>query len=379
MAGARTRAYTGEAARRRCCTRPRRAPAGTGLHRRHGAVAAPQIPAPDSPKGAAPVFSRCLFRRRRFPRWDEPAGVPDAGRLAYDPGLLRLWQVCEHCHRWSLVPLGDRLENILWLERRVRDRGRLLAQTANVALIESGELLVVRVGRAALPEQAWWRYGRSLLRRQAALRSPQARISAYTYGVMGRLGERIGLLDHGPSIQWDDSPGTEMLRWWHFGWASWFGRARCPSCNSVLRALPFDLSPWLYPIVGERGELAVGVPCQRCDPWTPEKVYRIEGSEAEHLLRRVLAYLHFAGASDAGVRDAAAAIQNTGSPAAYVRALAGARSSLWKMGPTRTLALEIALNEAIERRALTAEALAFEETWRREEELAQIVDEELTA
>src|SRR5690606_7091994 len=186
---------------------------------------------------------------------------------------------------------------IVRLERRVRDGGRLVAQTANIALIECGELLVVRVGRAALPEQAWWRYGRTLLRRRAASRNTRARIGAYAFGVMGTLGERIGLVDHGPSVAWDDEPATELLRWWHFGWASWYGRARCPSCNSVLRALPFDLSPWLYPLVGPRGELAVGVPCQRCDPWTPEKLYRIEGGDAEHLLRRVLAYLHFSAAS----------------------------------------------------------------------------------
>ena len=43
----------------------------------------------------------------------------------------------------------------------------------------------------------------------------------------------------------------------------------------------------------------------------------------------------------------------------------------------QSVALEISLNEGVERRALEVEASGLEFMWRREEELARIMDEEL--
>ena len=43
-----------------------------------------------------------------------------------------------------------------------------------------------------------------------------------------------------------------------------------------------------------------------------------------------------------------------------------------------TIALEIALNESVERRIMGLELEAIEFTWKHEEELARIIDEELT-
>jgi hypothetical protein len=47
-----------------------------------------------------------------------------------------------------------------------RDRARLLSQTDNIALLRAGPLEIVRVGRANLSEEAWWRYGRELTTRR---------------------------------------------------------------------------------------------------------------------------------------------------------------------------------------------------------------------
>ena len=52
------------------------------------------------------------------------------------------------------------------LEKIVKDRARLLSQTDNIALLRSGQLEIVRVGRANLAEQSWWRYGRELAKRR---------------------------------------------------------------------------------------------------------------------------------------------------------------------------------------------------------------------
>ena len=50
-------------------------------------------------------------------------------------------------------------------------------------------------------------------------------------------------------------------------------------------------------------------PSQRCDPWTPEKVYRLHGDGAENVLRRLLAYQNIAGASERRITEAARRIE----------------------------------------------------------------------
>jgi hypothetical protein len=47
-------------------------------------------------------------------------------------------------------------------------------------------------------------------------------------------------------------------------------------------------------------------------------------------------------------------------------------------GKTHSIALKIALNESAERRIMGLELEAIEFTWKHEEELARIIDEELT-
>jgi hypothetical protein len=138
------------------------------------------------------------------------------------------------------------------------------------------------------------------------------------------------------------------------------------------------MSWWAYPIQGVDGRLGVGVPCQRCDPWTPEKVYEIHGDVAENVLRRVLAYQNIAGASERRITDAARIIEGAGSAGEFTLAATRKRESLWKMGATGTVALEIALNESVERRLLDLEVRSLEFLWREEEELARIIDEDLT-
>ena len=120
------------------------------------------------------------------------------------------------------------------------------------------------------------------------------------------------------------------------------------------------------------------MPCPRCDPWTPEKVYTIGGPEAHNVLRRVLAYQHIAGAGEATIKDAAHIIESEGSPEAFEMRVNWERKSLWGMGKTKSIALEIALNDSVERRMMELELKALEFMWKREEELARIIDEELT-
>jgi hypothetical protein len=125
--------------------------------------------------------------------------------------------------------------------------------------------------------------------------------------------------------------------------------------------------------------VTVGVPCDRCDPWTPEKIYEIRGDDAAHVLRRVLAYQQIDGASDLTLREAGTAIRQAGSATELLRNLSDTRGSLWRLGPTRRLALEIAINDSVERQSLQGELRYLERVWQEQEEIAAIADEELTS
>ena len=322
------------------------------------------------------LFTRCLFCLHPFPENEVFGRVPPGRRLAFDPVRGRLWSICGNCGRWSLVPIEERADAIWHLERIVRDSADAVAHTDTISLHVWDELRIVRVGRATLAEQAWWRYGRTLRRRQREFERLGARVAAVAYGAVAYVGEAAGVLDL--DITWDRTALADIQRWRHFGWAAWHGRVRCPQCNSVLRTLRYDMSWWLYPRFDDSGRLIVGVPCSRCDPWSPHDVFDIEGQQAEHLLRRVLAYQHITGASERQVRAAAEEIVAAGSVESFVRGAATGRASLWRLGAQRALALEIALGESAEHRQLAADLHALEQEWQQEETLARIIDEELT-
>lgn len=324
------------------------------------------------------MFTRCLFCHGQFEENGKLAHLPRGRRIAFDPVEGRLWAICERCHRWNLAPIEEREAALYELERLARDHARPLGHTANVSLLQAGSMTLVRVGKAGLVEQAWWRYGRELRRRKASFESRRSRVTAYTFGALQWLGEVIGYSDGDVAIDWSDTPVADVLRWRRFGWAAWHGRETCPFCRSTLRALRYDLGWWVYPLQGADGRLGVGIPCQRCDPWTPEKVYELHGDVAENTLRRLLAYQNISGASERRITDAARAIEQAGSAGAFADDMTTRRESLWKMGQTGTIGLEIALNETVERRMLDLEIRAIEFMWRKEEEIARIIDRELT-
>jgi len=324
------------------------------------------------------MFTRCLFCHKPFPENGQLGHMPRGRKIAFDPVEGRLWAVCEGCHRWNLAPIEERQAALYELEKITRDHARPMGHTANVTLLHAGSLTLIRVGEAGLAEQAWWRYGRELRRRRASYESRRSKVTAYTFGAMQYLGDMIGFTDGDVPIDWEDTPVADVLRWRRFGWAAWHGRETCPFCKSTLRALRYDLGWWVYPVRGADGQLGVGIPCQRCDPWTPEKVYELQGDVAENVLRRLLAYQNIGGASERRITDAARAIEHAGSAGEFALAVTNNRQSLWKMGATGTIGLEIALNETVEKRMLDLEVRAIEFMWRREEEIARIIDQELT-
>jgi len=171
---------------------------------------------------------------------------------------------------------------------------------------------------------------------------------------------------------------TDAARWLRFGSTAWRGEQRCARCGYVFRSLPFRDRAGLI-LVPRRvyGETALAYRCPNCGHFR-EGGLQIHGDEAESTLRRVLAYHHFTGASVGRVASATRLIQEAGSPDDLARIVIRDGRRLGDLQRTGAIALEIAANESAEQHLLELELAELEAHWKREEELAAIIDGELT-
>ena len=326
------------------------------------------------------MYTRCLVCATPFKPNDQLEHLPKGRRVAYDPGRGRLWAICSTCKRWSLTPIEDRWEALDELERLATDKARLLSQTDNIAFLKAGPLEIVRVGRAQLTEEAWWRYGRELTsRRQNYKKLSFAGTAAagavvlggWATGGMTLLGMWF-VMGHAP-----DSI-TDAARWLRFGGSAWRGARECQGCGHTFTAVPYRDrgSLGIFP-GGETGQIEVVQRCPVCGSYKGGGLH-LRGRDADRTLRRVLAYHHFAGASERRVVSAAKLIQEAGSPQDLTRIVVKDGRRIGDLQRTGALALEIAANESAEQKLLELELAQLEAHWKQEEELAAIVDGELT-
>lgn len=327
------------------------------------------------------MYTRCLVCQASFSENDTLEHLPRGRRVAFDATRGRLWVVCGGCRRWSLVPLLDRWEALEELEKVSIDQGRLLSQTDNIALLAVGPLEIVRVGRCERREEAWWRYGRELRARRK--RFKQVSLAGTAVGaaaIGGWLTGGIGLL--GAWVLWEHAPRwtTRGARWVRFGSAAWRGRRECGRCGYVLRSLSYDGRARLrIQSAGPDLPLVVSRACPVCGAAPDDdEGLRLTGSDAERALRRVLAYHHFEGASERRIASATRLLDEVGGTEGLSRVLVRKGTRLGNLPRTGTIALEIAASEDAERRLLELELASLEAHWKREEELAAIIDGELT-
>nr|NIQ52937.1 hypothetical protein [Gemmatimonadota bacterium]NIU73073.1 hypothetical protein [Gammaproteobacteria bacterium] len=172
-----------------------------------------------------------------------------------------------------------------------------------------------------------------------------------------------------------------LLRWHRFGSTAWRGESRCVLCGAPLTEVSFKKSRYLYLVTDDAGP-ALRLACRSCRLRGRDGGHRLEGLVAQHVLRRVVTRHHFMGASENRVRSATDYIDRLGSPGAVTSEIAGRGlrldALLDKHRRTEAVALEIALNDENERRLLELELAELEDRWREEEEIAAIVDGELT-
>jgi len=92
----------------------------------------------------------------------------------------------------------------------------------------------------------------------------------------------------------------------------------------------------------------------------------------------LLAYHHHAGASEKRIRSATRLIEEAGSPEGLTRLVIKDGRRLGDLQRNGAIALEISANDTVERRLMELELAEVEAHWQEEEELASIIDGELT-
>lgn len=277
--------------------------------------------------------------------------------------------------------MEDRWEAIEELERAVRDRGRVLSQTDTIALVKVGPLEVVRVGNASRTEEAWWRYGRELVRRRTSYGRLTVAAGAASAAVVAGGWATGGISFFGAWWLWSQAPDgiKRGARWLRFGSAAWRGREHCEKCGHEFTDVSFRerQNLVLLPDTERTGNVVLGARCPRCLD-LEEGGLRLKDRAAERTIQRVLAYHHFDGASETRVRSATRLIEEAGSARDLTRILLRGGRRMGDLQRTGAIALEISANESSEQKALEMELAELEAVWRKEEELAAIIDDELT-
>jgi hypothetical protein len=171
---------------------------------------------------------------------------------------------------------------------------------------------------------------------------------------------------------------TSAARWLRFGSTAWRGSDACAACGHEFRTVPFGQRHALFLMPGgSAGPVDLVYRCPACGEHRDGGL-RLTGRVGERVLRRVLAHRHHQGASEGEVRSATRLIEEAGSPEKLARIVVRDGRRLVDIQRTGALGLEIAANEHAEQRLLELELADLEAAWAREEELAAIMDGELT-
>ncbi len=352
------------------------------------------------------MYTTCLFCSHALGRNESIESFPVGRRLAYDTSKGRLWVVCPSCLRWCLTPLETRWEAIESCERAFR-AARVRASTSEISLVRLRDgLELVRVGAPLRPELAAWRYGREFsTRRRRAL---MLGVSAATVGSVGAgaaivsgagaaivglfaMGAPVlhmtGLLAFAAYAAVDSARATRLM---HAGKELKVYRADLRETHLVESE---DADGWGLRLKHSYGRLV------------------LTGSDATAAATRLLARANGAGASRIDVHDATERLTDAPSLAVALRDIASisarlaarhaerVREQIKAMddGPVRTrvyetrnagsllllprptrLALEMALHEEREQRALEGELAPLVAAWREAEQIAGIADALLT-
>jgi hypothetical protein len=330
------------------------------------------------------MYRSCIFCSAPLGSNEAIERFPVGRSLAFDAAKGRLWAVCPVCARWNLAPLEERWEVVEEAERLFRDT-RLRVQSENIGLAKLPDgTRLVRVGQALPGELAVWRYGESLVRRRKRYLAVSGGLVA-----LGASGYLAGFA--GAGISFTVAYGIQqVVKGW---WDSHRDRrvvqplraADTPDGREItvhrrhLRGAHLVASGSggvgvHFPVMDERHERVGDSSIVRVH----EAPLTLEGGPARTLLGRAMVHVNDQGARREWLGLAVERLSAAGSPDAYLRDAAERRRTLMPALDGSTLvdglALEMALHEETERRALHGELAMLETMWRQAEEIADIAD-----
>jgi len=310
------------------------------------------------------VYTTCIYCHRPLGSNEQVEHFPVGRRLAFDAARGRLWVVCRGCERWNLSPLETRWESIEECER-LFGITRLRVSTDNIGLARLGDgFELVRIGEPQRPEFAAWRYGDQFgRRRRRAFLIGGGLAVAVGAAVVGASAAGIGLGGFGGL--WGNIPNlVNAMR-----------RVRLRTEDGRLlkvRGTEFNQAR----LSGDGGAPVLSLKVRR-------RIERFHDAEALRLAGRLLPAINVSGGSRRTVQAAVQTLDDQrGSEAFLEQFFSGYPSLNWRgkekpisalPAPTR-LALEMALHEEAERRAIQGELALLEEAWREAEEIAGIAD-----
>jgi hypothetical protein len=332
------------------------------------------------------MYATCLFCNNALGANEAIEAFPVGRRLAFDQAKGRLWVVCPKCERWNLTPLEERWDAIEQSEKLYRDtRKRVATDNIGLAKLRDGTTLV-RIGEPLRPEFAAWRYGDQFGRR----RNRQILMTAGGLAAVGALFTGFAAAGVGVGgFAWVfANSGSALIR----------GSpeeiiAKIPSRqHGVMQVRRRHLAETSLSRT-EEGQLALDLRFKNGSD-------RFTGREAERIASIILPKVNRFGGSKKAVAQAVDEIESMGSAEGYVDYLTKIsreytrpskrgkkyqryfREQDWKQGDkglfglpsSHRLALEMALHEEAERRAMQGELQELERAWRDAEEIAGISD-----
>ena len=366
------------------------------------------------------MYRSCTFCSAALGGNEAIERFPVGRSVAFDAWKGRLWAVCPRCTRWNLAPIEERWEAVEEAERHFVD-ARIKAHSENIGVARLPDRTrLIRVGRAEPRELAAWRYADPWVRRRwrrwfgtgAAVAGGAALLVG---GVPLMAGAALPIVATGwglhlagnwllvrsqmrPILRVADGGREVVLRLGHAHYARLVDGG---AGHGVAVAIPSPAPP--------RREVSGKVV-----RWVPPAPLVLRDAQAGRFLERTLVSANAWGLTGPRVRSAADRLTAAGEPGALLQEMGRTGAGLfppWMANksygdfdpgggfrrfvgtfrgeriqarplnaPTRSLprvealALEMALQEAAEQRALAGELAALEAAWREAEEIAAIAD-----